>query len=180
MRNRILVALILMTIVLVSCKKEKSVDDLNVVTPEVVDSSFKVTLDVIVKKDDDFSLYYTDGSGPDFKEPVWIGVKGSETPQKVIFSVPNENFPSELRLDFGMKKNQEDVILKSVLLEYKDKKREIAGAELGIYFRADENKCTFDPTSGVIKAVLKNGERQNPSLYPQDKVLKEEIEKFAK
>lgn len=180
MRNRILLVFILMSAIFVGCKNEKSLDQLDVVTPEVKDNIFKVTVDAIVKKDDDFSLYYTDGSGPDFKEPIWMGVKGNEASQKVTFVIPDENFPSELRLDFGMKKDQDDVVLKSVLLEYNGKKREIIGAELGTYFRADDNKCTFDPVTGIIKAIVKNGERQNPSLYPQENILKAEIEKLAK
>lgn len=169
-----------MLTIFIGCKNEKSADQLEVVTPIVADNIFKVTLNVIVKNDDDFSLYFTDGSGPSFKEPIWMGIKGSKIPQKLTFKIPDENFPSELRLDFGMKKDQKDIILKSVLLEYNGKKREISGAEIGVYFRADNNKCSFDPSTGIIKAVVKNGERQNPSLYPQDAVLKSEIEKLAK
>ena len=180
MRNRILGALILVIATFSSCKNEKSVESLDVVTPQVVDESFKLTVDLIIKKDDDLSLYYTDGSGPAFKEPIWTGIKGSASPQKVTYTIPDENFPSEIRLDFGMKKDQEDIVLKSVLLEYKGKKREIIGGELGTYFRADDNKCTFDPASGIIKAIVKNGEKQNPSLYPQEGILKDEIEKLAK
>ena len=115
MKNTILGALILLLTTLTSCKNEKSVDNLEVVTPQVVDESFKVTVDVVVKKDDDFCFFYTDGSGPAFKDPIWTGVKGSETPQKVTYTIPDENFPSEIRLDFGMKKDQEDIVLKSVL-----------------------------------------------------------------
>lgn len=180
MRNRILATIILMSTIFIGCKNDKSVDQLDVVTPEVVDNTFKVTVDVIVKKDDDFCFFYTDDSGPEFKEPIWMGVKGSESAQKVVYAIPNENFPAEIRLDFGMKQDQEDVVLKSVLLEYNGKKREIVGPELGVYFRADENKCTFDPATGVLKAVIKDGKKQSPSLYPQDKVLKAEIQKLAK
>lgn len=180
MRNRILVALVLMTTLIIGCKNEKSADQPQAATSEVIDTNFKITVESIIKKDDDYSLYYTDGSGPDFKEPLWSSVKGSEAPQKITFIIPNENFPSEFRLDFGLKKNQEDIVLKSVQLDYNGKSRNITGPELGIYFRADENKCTFDPKTGIIKAIVKDGQRQSPSLYPQDKVLKAEIEKLAK
>ena len=179
MRNRILVAFILMSTVFIGCKDEKLADQPKVSDSQVVDNMFKVTVDVVVKKDDDFSLYYTDGSGPEFKEPLWTAVKGNVSQQKVLFVIPNENFPSEIRLDFGMKKEQEDIVLKGVILEYNGKRREILGAELGVYFRADETKCTFDSGTGIIKALIKDGQRQNPSLYPHDKVLKAEIEKLA-
>lgn len=170
-------AFILMSTLIIGCKNENKGNQASPTVTEVKDNIFKITIESIIKKDDDYSLYYTDASGPEFKETLWSGVKGSETPQKTTFIIPNENVPVEIRLDFGLKKDQEDIVLKSVQLEYNGKKRDIVGAELGIYFRADDNKCTFDPTTGIIKAIVKNGERQSPSLYPQDKVLKAEIEK---
>ena len=100
--------------------------------------------------------------------------------QHISFSLKKDAVPTQLRLDFGMKKDQEDIVLKSIVLEYNGKKREIIGAEIGTYFRADENKCTFDPATGIIKALVKDGVRQNPSLYPQEKVLNQEINKLAK
>jgi hypothetical protein len=180
MKKKFLVALILVTTIFTSCKNEKKADQPEVKVPEVVDNNFKVTIDVIVKKDDDFCLYYTDGSGPDFKEPIWSGVKGSETSQKLVYVIPKENFPSQVRLDFGLKENQEAITLKSVTFEYKGSKREIAGAELGIYFRPDESKCTFVASTGLIKALVKGGKRQSPSLYPQEAVLGPELLKLGK
>ena len=47
------------------------------------------------------------------------------------------------------------------------------------FFRPDDSKCTFDASSGLIKALVKNGEKQCPSLYPQETLLKPEIEKLA-
>ena len=181
MKTKIILSILWVTVFFTGCKNDKSVDSLDVVKPVVVDNSFKVTLNVIVKKDDDFSLFYTEDGSIDFKgEPMWTGVKGSENVQPVTYTLPQDVFPTELRLDFGMKKDQEDIILKSVVLEYKGKTRQIAGPELITFFRADENKCSFDPASGVIKAVVKDGVRQFPSLYPQEANLKPEIEKLAK
>ena len=181
MRTKFFILAIVLVGIFSSCKNEKSVDSLEVVQPEIIDNNFKVTLGVIVKKDDDFSLFYTEDGSIDFKgEPLWIGVKGSDDLQQVVFNLPNDVFPTELRLDFGMKKDQEDIILKSVILEYKGNKKEIIGANLITFFRADENKCSFDPNTGLIKAVIKDGIRQFPSLYPQEANLKPEIEKLAK
>jgi len=172
MKNKVLAIFILMLATVVGCKDEKS--------SGAEDNNFKITIESVVKKKDDYSLYYTDKTSPDFKEALWTGVEGSDSAQKTTFVIPNQAFPSEIRLDFGMNKDQEDIVLKSVLLECNGKKREFAGPELGTYFRADETKCTFDPATGTIKAVIKDGVRQNPSLYPHDKVLKAEIEKLAK
>jgi hypothetical protein len=182
MKTKFIAVLVLLTTLMSGCKNEKSIDDLETVKPEVIDNSFKVTLGVIVKENDDFSLYYTEDGSIDFTkiDPIWMSVKGSEALQKVSYSLPEGVFPTQLRLDFGINKEQEDIILKSVILEYKGNKREFIGVNLLDFFRADENKCTFDPKTGVIKALIKDGVRQNPSLYPHEANLKPEIEKLVK
>ncbi len=181
MKTRIILSVLLVTTLFTGCKNDKSVDSLDVVKPEAIDNSFKVTLDVIVKKDDDFSLFYTEDGSIDFKGvPIWLGVKGSDGVQQVVYTLPQDVFPTELRLDFGMKKDQEDIVLRSVNLEYKGKKRTIAGSELGNFFRPDDSKCSFDPGTGIIKAVVQDGVRKYPSLYPHEANLKPEIEKLAK
>jgi len=181
MKIRIITAIALIATIFVGCKDDKSVDNLEVVKPEVVENFFKVSVSVIAKKDDDFSLFYTEDGSTDFKtEPIWKGAKGQEGEQTIVYNLPEEVYPTQLRLDFGLKKDQDDIVLKSVVMEYKGNKREIKGAELGSFFRADENKCTFDPTTGIIKAVVKDGQRQYPSLYPLEKVLGPEILKLAK
>jgi len=180
MKTRIILAILLVAVIFTGCKNDKSVDSLEVVTPEVVDNSFKVSLNVIVKKDDDFALFYTEDGTTNFTDaPIWQGVKGNEGTQEVKYTLPDGVFPTELRLDFGLKKDQEDITLKSVTLEYKGKKKVIVGADLITFFRADDNKCTFDPNTGVIKAIVKDGQKQSPSLYPQEANLKPEIEKLA-
>jgi hypothetical protein len=182
MRTKFIITTLVLLGIFTSCKNEKSVDSLEVVQPEVtVDNSFKVTLGVVVKKDDDFSLFYTEDGSANFKgEPIWQGVKGNEMVQQVVYTLPDGVFPTQLRMDFGMNKEQEDIILKSVVLEYKGNKREFIGVNLIDFFRADENKCTFDPSTGLIKAKVVDGVRQFPSLYPHEANLKPEIEKLAK
>lgn len=167
-------------LLLFGCKDEKSIDSLEVVKPTVEESSFfKISLNVILKKDDDFALFYTTDGSTDFKiDPMWQGIKGNSETQQINYTLPAKVFPTQLRMDFGLKQDQEEIILKSVILEYKDKKREIAGAELANFFRADENKCSFDATSGVIKAVVKEGKKQSPSLYPQEAFLGPELKKL--
>jgi hypothetical protein len=181
MKTKQILLFLMFTALFTGCKNEKSIDSLDVVKPEeVVENAFKVTLEVIVKKDDDFSLYYTEDGSIDFSKiaPIWVGVKGSESPQKVVFTLPEEVLPTELRLDFGMNKAQEDIILKSVTMEYIGKTRTIGCPELVSFFRADDNKCTFDHVTGTIKALVKDGVRQYPSLYPHETMLMPEIQKI--
>jgi len=145
------------------------------------DANFKITLNVIVKKDDNFSLFYNQDGSTDFSKiaPLWVGVKGKGTEQKVIFTLPKKVTPKQLRLDFGLAKNQENIFFKSMIIENNGKKRAIKGSELAGFFIADVKKCTFNASTGNIKAVIKDGVRQYPSLYPQEESLKEELEKLA-
>jgi hypothetical protein len=180
MKRKIIFAVLLVAVFFTGCKNEKSVDSLEVVQSEVVDNNFKVTLSVIAKKDDDFALFYTEDGTTNFIDtPIWQGVKGNDNTQEIKYILPNEVFPTQLRMDFGLKQDQEDIILKSVTLEYKSNKKVIAGPELITFFRADENKCTFDASTGVIKALEKDGMKQSPSLYPQEVVLGPELRKLA-
>lgn len=160
-----------------ACKNDKSQNE----NQKGIDPNFKITLNVIVKKNDNFSLFYTQDGTADFSKtkPIWVGVKGKESEQKVVYVLPKKALPTQLRLDFGLANNQENIILKSVIIENNGKKREIKGSELAGFFIADVKKCTFNASNGVIKAVINDGVRQYPSLYPQEETLKAELEKLA-
>ncbi len=181
MKTKFIAFFIVMAFAFTGCKDEKSVDSLEVVKPEVVDKSFKVTLKVIVNKDDDFSLFYTEDGSADFKTaPIWLGVKGSTNEQEIVYTLPEDVIPTQIRLDFGMKQDQGDIILKGFKFEYMGKTFEKSGSEVAIYFTPDLTKCTFDAATGTIKAVVKDGQRQYPSLYPNTLPVQTEIDKLVK
>ncbi|MBN8640956.1 MAG: hypothetical protein J0L86_04010 [Flavobacteriales bacterium] len=182
MKTKFSVALLILIGFFTSCKDEKSIDNLKVVTPEEVDTSFKVTLKAIVKKQDDFALFYTEDGSINFFDvkPIWMGVKPSETEQDITFSLPEDVYPTQLRLDLGLNKDQEDIIIKGITFSYKGKKFEAMGANFFNYFRADENQCTADVATGTIKAVVKDGVRKGPSLYPHEVPLSKELQNLGK
>jgi hypothetical protein len=180
MKYKHLLVLILCFFSVVGCK-DKTTEGVDPVgQTEVKDSPFKVTLKVIAQKDDSFCLLYTEDGSINFGElGIWKSVKGSASEQLVQFDFSQDAFPSALRLDLGIKLEQTEVTLKSVIIEKGDKRREITGAELGIFFRADASNCTFDVATGVVKPIVKDGVRKNPCLYPSEKILAEEIKKLA-
>jgi len=172
--------LALIAILAFSCKDDKADTGKSETPNEVVKNVFKVSVTMVAKKDDKFSLFYTEDGTTDFKQdPIWMDIKGGDQEQTLNCTLPPDVFPTEFRLDFGMNKEQESVVLKSVTFEYNGKQRVIAGAELGNFFRPDDSKCTFDPATGVIKGIEKNG-MKTPSLYPHEVNLKAELEKLAK
>lgn len=180
MKVSIITVILLVSTLFIGCKKEKSIDNLEEVKSQKIENNFKVTLNVVLKKDDHFSLYYSEDKTLNFNsEALWSEVKGNENPQDVIFTLPEDVYPTDLRLDFGMNKQQDDIYLKMVTFEYKGIKKQIIGADIVNYFIPDQSKCTFDST-GLIKAVVKDGNRQFPSLYPQVLNLEPLLENFGK
>jgi hypothetical protein len=180
MKTKISLALIIFSTLFVGCKNEKSVDSLEVVKTEVVDKNFQVTLDVVVKKNDDFALYYTQDGTSDFKDaPIWIGVKGSEASQKVVFSLPEDVIPTHLRIDFGMNKDQEPIALNNYKMTYAGKSFEAPGAMFFKYFRPNLECTNVDPEKGLIIPVKKGDKYFGPSFYPEQLIC-DEIDKLVK
>lgn len=182
MKTKVIALLVLFTTLLVGCKKEKAVDDLDVVKSEVVDNDFKVVLEVVAKKKDDFALLYTvDGSINFYTIPVvWQGVPASDAPQEIAFVVPGQVVPTQLRFDLGMKQDQPDIVIKSVKLLYKGKTFKAEGIDVFKYFRADENQCKVDIPTGTVVANMEDGKRKTPSLYPIEAELGKQIANLAK
>jgi len=182
MRTKFFILAIVLAGIFSSCKNEKSVDSLEVVQPEVVDNAFKVTLNVTVKKDDTFSLYYTEDGSTDFTKspPLWMVVKGNASQQDVVFSLPQDVIPTQLRLDFGMNKDQEPIVINSFQMNYFKNEFKIPGNQFFIYFDPDITKTIFDKTTATVSAVIKDGVRQSPSFYPNANPLGNEIKKIVR
>ncbi|MBC7524227.1 MAG: hypothetical protein H7239_07300 [Flavobacterium sp.] len=174
------ILLILFTVCLLSCKNDNKENNKQEVK-EVAQNIFKVSINVIAKKNDDFCLLYTEDGSINFtKGSIWQNLKGSENEQQVVFYLPKDAYPTQLRIDFGVNKEQGDIVLKAIVCEYNGKKKEIRGNDLGLLFRPDETKCTYDSATGLIKAISKNGQKQSPSFYPQEANLGPELKKLAK
>ncbi len=182
MKTRIILSILFVATVFTGCKNDKSVDSLEVVKPEVVDNSFKVALRVIVKKDDDFALYFTEDGSTNFYsvKPMWQGVKGSENEQEVVYTLPEDVYPTQIRFDLGLKKDQEDITVKGVKMTYQGKTFEAYGPKFWLFFRDDLNQCKADINTGLVKAAVENGERKVPSICPQQDILGPELIKLVK
>ncbi|AWA29255.1 hypothetical protein HYN48_03660 [Flavobacterium magnum] len=163
---------------LVGCKDKPDSQTGNE-TPEAQVNTFKVVLNAIVKKNDDFCVLYTENGSLEFNDGSWKGVTGMENEQAIEIALPPNVYPTQLRLDLGKGQEQDDIVLKSVKFEYAGKTRELKGAELGLFFRPDPSKCTFDSSTGLIKALVKDGKKQTPSLYPNESIMAAELPKLA-
>lgn len=174
------ILLVALVLVVVSCKDEPKTENEQVDNQEVkvAEKTFKLTLNTVVSKNDDFCLLYTEDGSLNFEKGIWKEVKASENEQSIVFILPEEVQPSQLRLDLGKNPEQQDIVIKSIKFEYGSNSREIKGFEMGVFFRADDTKCTFDATTGVVKALNVDGVRQIPSLYPHESVHAAELPKL--
>jgi hypothetical protein len=178
-KMRIKYLLILMFLMVIGCK-DKSINTQNENQNQGYSADlFKVTLRAVVKKDDDFCLLYTEDKSLNFVDGVWKNVEGSDNEETIEFLLPSGVFPTQIRLDLGKNIEQEDILIKSIKFEYSGKTREIKGPEIGVFFRADDSKCSYDSSTGILKAFIKN-DKKLASLYPNEIILDSELPKLAK
>lgn len=178
-----LTAILIIAIVLLSCKDDKnkiSKEESN--TKIEANNFFKVSLDLIVLKDDNFHLYYTEDGTINFneKQSIWMPIIGSEKTQEVVYKLPEDVVPTHIRLDFGYAKNesQSDVILKSFKMNYFDKSFQVNDSKIFDYFSPNELSTIIDKTESSLKRIKKDQDT-GPSLYPQI-ILSEQISKMTK
>ena len=174
------IASLFVLLTIFSCKKEtKSIG--TEVKKEEVSNNFKVTLDAKVKKDDSFHVYYTEDGSTNFTEEssVWFEFKGSDESQKIVFNLPDNTIPTQLRLDFGVNKDQEDIIINSFKMEYQGKVYEVPGTQFFTLFVNNPESCTIDSAKATIKPINNKERYLGPFFYPID-ILKKEIEKLVK
>lgn len=183
MKTQKIVTIILMTIALASCKSDKK-DDKPANDSELKkeENSFNVTFNLIVKKDDNFHLYYTEDKSINFNEDqsVWLPIKGSENEQEVKFILPEDIIPTDIRVDFGygVNKEQSEISLKKFRMNYYDKSFEVKDSLIFNYFYPNKDNTILDKTKATLKRVNLE-QTTGPSLYPHI-TLTEEISKMVK
>ncbi|GAB3713150.1 hypothetical protein [Flavobacterium koreense] len=171
MKARVKFLLVLVSISILSCKNEKSVDDLKVETPQVVESKVKVTIDMVVKTDDTFQLFYTEDGTLNFNDKfsVRTPVKGSENSQKVVFELPEDVKFTFLRIDMGENNKQSEIKINNFLVNYFDKKWEAKG-NLFFQFFGPNDQMTLNYDLSTLTPVVKEGVVYDPILYPMEPV----------
>lgn len=174
MKFKILLAL-LPIIFIMSCKNDKPTNAADGTKTAVKSDLFNVSFDLIIKKDDNMCLYYTEDGSVNFsdKNTIWVPVKGSENVQKVVFSFPEDVLPSTFRVDFGHGKNelQSDVALKKFKMTYQDKIAELDGTSIFTFFVPFDAYTKVIPGTSTLQrlTVAQDG---GPIVYPLETLAK--------
>ncbi len=177
MKFKFVIALAVAT-VFTACKKEdtKATGE----TPKTENGFFSVDVETSASKTDDFALYYTEDNTINFKDvnAIWMGVKGGKS-QTIQFRLSNEIIPTDIRLDFGMKKDQDSVIVKNIKVSYYGNSFQFNGADFFKYFeKSDQFAATVDSAKGTLLIVKKGAEYKTPFFYPTTMMI-ENIKKIT-
>jgi hypothetical protein len=175
MKLKLFCSNLLLVFCLVSCKKEGV---------EKIDNTkdlFKVTLDLVVKNNDTLHLYYAQDMNEDFNEEssIWLVVEGKKIEQEVTFNLPKDILPIKLRIDFGVNRENKEIVLNKIKFNYFDKEFLADETNIFNYFRPDESATLVDYKTRILKRLDPNSVK-GASLYPHDLVIKTEIEKLIK
>lgn len=171
--KKILLTIIALTL-FVSCKKEAENQPKTDVVEEQVNPNFNVVVFAFAAQKDDFALYFTEDNTIEFKpeQAIWCGIEPGQANQRVYFEVPEERLPTHLRLDFGLNKAQDSVIIEKIKLNYLKNSFEIKGSDFFNYFNQDENfKTRIDEKNGTLVVYKKEAEYKTPFFYPNENLV---------
>ncbi len=156
MKTKKILLLLLLTTIFISCKDDKKTEESVAEVQKAL--TFDVTVDLIIKKDDELILFYKDNSISyfDAKNTVYFGVKGSEVPQQVTFSIPEGISPNDIRIDISSKKEQEPIKINSVTLSYSGRVFVINETNIEKYLKPNEY-MQFDAATMTVSMLEKDG-----------------------
>ncbi len=139
-----------------SCKNEKSIDELPVEKQEVAESPVQVVVNMTVKKDDVFEVFYTEDGSIDFgPKSVRVDVQGKSESQEIVFDMPDDAKLTSIRFDVGQNPDQEEMTVDKMIIKQNDKEFEISGSDFFKYFNITD--YVLPTQGGSFKTQTVNG-----------------------
>ncbi len=172
-------AIALLFIGLVSCKDEKKVPNQGDTTK--LPETFDVTFNITVQKDDTFHLLYTEDSTLNFSDDKSIAVlvKGSSNPQDILFKMPVNVLPTNIRLDFGQNKEQGDILVNSMKAKYFTKVYEIKENVVKSSFYFNDFQLTYDDKTKAVRGVISKEGTYFPTMWSNE-LVRDEFKKLVR
>lgn len=170
MKANKLVLMLFLTMALIGCKNEEKVETSIETTTEAPKAEvYTFTLNAVIKADDDFQIFFKEDNDPQspFEEvnSVWSGaIKGNENAQDIVFTLPEGVYPTQIRFDFGQKK-QDEILVNSLKVEFKEKSVVFKGADFFNFFTPDDNFVKIDKTTSKIIPIEQKDGAFDPMLY---------------
>lgn len=177
MKNKFSVLLLAITMSIVSCKNEKTTDKETVKVEQ--DNSFKVVMDLIVEQDDSFQIYYNEDGTNDFSPENYVNVdiKGKPEHQEIVFKLPEDVLPKQLRFDIGSNKEQKEMKIIAFKMEYLDKKFEAKDTLFWNYF-GNNTSIKYIREKAIVVPLPNNTEGYDP-IFGGTETLSQELTKMV-
>lgn len=164
---------------LVSCKKETEKKEADEKLAELKET-FDVSFNLVVEKDDTFQLYYTEDGTLNFSDDKSIksAVKGSFDAQDVLFKLPADVLPTNIRLDFGENPEQGSVVVNSLKLKYLNNEFNVSKDLVTQYFYLLKEQVKYDAGKSSIIILSKPEQFYDPLMWSNE-LLSQEMKKLA-
>jgi hypothetical protein len=178
MKNVLITVLSILTFF--SCKNE-----VTKIEPDELPETFEVKFNLTVPKDDVFTLYYTEDKSLNFDDKMSVKTKviGSENPQDILFKLPVDVAPTNIRLDFGDNVANDFTNINSLNLKYYNKTFSVNFKDLqnGVnqYFYFLDTQVKYDIAESKVTFLKPQGQIYDPLMWSND-LLSEEISKILK
>lgn len=178
----ILFTILVLSLSFVSCKNEKTEDNSTTTAPIVSkDSPFTVKINAVILKDDIFNIYYNE-DGKDVYLPeqvVIIETKGKDVAQDIVFELPKDIMPMNLRFDLGANKEQKSIKINSFQMDYLGKSFATKNPAEFIKYFSPNPQIVFDAATSSANIVIDNTVMYDPIFFATPE-LKKEIENLYK
>jgi hypothetical protein len=160
-----------------SCKDDSKIEEEVVVQNKPV---FKIALDLVIKKDDSLQVFYCENGETEINgaNTVWSSVKGNNNSQQVIFNLPEDVFPTKLRIDLSKNKDQDEIEIKGFTINYDKKSFSVKDTMFYQYFIPNE-QIDWDRKKAIAKFKSKEGEFFDPQFGSRE-LMEAELQKLYK
>jgi len=171
---------IILALFIQSCKNDSSKSQ-DSQEPQELKETFNVSFNLTVPKDDTFQLYYTEDGSLNFSDDnsVKVVIKGSEISQDIIFKLPDNVIPTNIRLDFGDNPEQGSIKVSEMKLKYFDKIFEAKDSLVSKYFYLLESQVKYEASTSTITIIKKEGQIYDPLMW-SNQLLSDEMVNMLK
>lgn len=182
--NKIIFIFSVLALIFQSCKNDAKKTD--IVEEQVeLKETFDVSFNLNISKDDTFQLYYTEDNSLNFGDDRSVKsiIKGNEQNQDILFKLPADVLPTQIRLDFGNNNEQGDIVINSMKLKYLDNDFSVSfgsGKEsVTHYFYLLDQQIKYDDTNSTIKLLKPKDQIYDPLMW-SNQLLSDEMVKLYK
>ena len=177
MKKNVFLTLISAAFLFTSCNQEtKEKDAVENTTENDLTNKLIVKVEGVFPKNDQFQLFYSNDDKFEEDNSVSEVVYGQSVLQTLVFELPKDKKPQNLRLDLGANAAQTSITIKDITIEYNGDKLENEEGKFRDLF-GDTYFTVYDPVSFEYKLQPNDQNVFDPMLMGTDK-LKRSLNKL--